>query len=190
MSSIDKITAGVFNRMKNPVQMATAVLPDGEGEKRKVRVADEEETSKKQKSASTVAPVKYVMKNKILAEGATLINFCGAHPELFLERLQGNIELVWCDNGTKEGFIDPFVKAFFHYDKKNPNAVKTFEELKKKTGIFVGVSRRISREVNQSQLKEGNNNGMFKLTYSFVVASRTHLIWNRNIACVWKPLQM
>ena len=161
-------TAGVFNKtMKNPpkLQMATAVSPDGRGEKRKERIADEEEESKKSKQSVSVPLVKYVMKSKILVEGAKPSNFSGAHPELFLQKLQGNIELVWCDDGKKEGFIDPFVKAFFHYDKKNPNAVKTFKELKKKTCIFVGVSRRISRQMNESELKEGNHGGMFKLTY-------------------------
>ena len=96
-------------------------------------------------------------------KGATPSNLSGTHPELFLERLQGNIELVWCNDGKKEGFIDPFVKAFFHCDKTNPNAVKMLEDLKKKTGVFVAVSRRISREKNESQFKEGNHDGLFKL---------------------------
>ncbi len=128
-------------------------------------MAYEEEESKKQQLNVIVPTVKYVMKNEILEKGVTPSNLSGTHPELFLERLQGNIELVWCDDGKKEGFIDPFVKAFFHYEEKNPNAVKTYEELKKKTGIFVGVSRRISQEMNEPQLKQGNQGGMFKLTY-------------------------
>jgi hypothetical protein len=161
-------TTGLFKTVNNPanLQMATAVSPDGRGEKRKVTAADKEEVeSKKQKQSVTVPSVKYAMKREILAEGVKPSNLSGAHPELFLERLQGNIELVWCNDGTKEGFIDPFVKAFFHYEEKNPNAVKTYEELKKKTGIFVGVSRRISQEMNEPQLKQGNQGGMFKLTY-------------------------
>ena len=167
MSSVGRTNYvfGTTNSMSKLPVVATMVSPDTRAEKRKTRIEDEEEESKKQKQDSTVSPVRYEMKNKILAEGEVPSNFAGAHPELFLERLQGNIETIWCDDGKKEGFIDPFVKAFFHYDKKNPNAVKTFEELKKKTGIFVAVSRRISQEVNQSQLKEGNNGGMFKLTY-------------------------
>jgi hypothetical protein len=161
-------TSGVFKTVKNPanLQMPTTVSPDGRGKKRKVTAADEEEVeSKKQKQSATVPSVNYVMKSEILVEGAKPSNLSGAHPELFLERLQGNIELVWYDDGKKEGFIDPFAKAYFHCDRKNPNAVKTFEELKKKTGIFVGVSRRISQQMNEPQLKQGNQGGMFKLTY-------------------------
>jgi hypothetical protein len=159
--------SSVFKTMENPprLETATVVSPIGQGKKRMAGVADEEEESKKQKQNVVVSTVKYVMKNEILEKGVTPSNLSGMHPELFLERLQGNIELVWCDDGKREGFIDPFVKAFFHYDKMNPNAVKTFEDLKKKTGIFVGVSRRISREKNESQFKEGNHGGLFKLTY-------------------------
>jgi hypothetical protein len=171
-------TAGVLKQAtKHPpklqlpkLQMATAVSPDRQGEKRKVRVANEEEESNK------VSSMKYTMKSEILKEGETPSNLSGAHPELFIEKLQGNIELIWCDDGKKEGFIDPFVKAFFHYDKKNPNAVKTFEELKKNTGIFVGVSRRLSRQRNEAALKEGNQGGMFKLTY-FI----RHSDWNNHL---------
>jgi hypothetical protein len=159
--------ADAFKTMENPprLEMATVVSPDRQGEKRMAREVDEEEESKKQKQSGVVSTVKYVMKNEILEKGVTPSNLSGAHPELFVERLQGNIELVWCNDGKKEGFIDPFVKAFFHCDKKNPNAVKMFEDLKKKTGIFVGVSRRISQETNEAKLKEGNQGGMFKLTY-------------------------
>ncbi len=157
----------MFQTMENlpRLEMATVVSPNRQGEKRMAREADEEEESKKQKQNVVASTVKYVMKNEILEKGVTPSNLSGTHPELFLERLQGNMELVWCNDGKKEGFIDPFVKAFFHYDKTNPTAVKTFEDLKKKTGIFVGVSRRISWEKNESQFKEGNHGGMFKLTY-------------------------
>jgi hypothetical protein len=141
------------------------VTPNGQGTKRMVRVADEEEESKKQKQNVVASTVKCVMKNEIQVKGVTPSDLSGTHPEWFLERLQGNTDLVWCDDGKREGFIDPFVKAFFHCDKTNPNAVKTFEDPKKKTGTFVGVSRRVSREKNESQFKEGNHDGMFKLTY-------------------------
>ena len=107
--------ADAFNTMNNPSRlgMAAVVSPNSQGEKRKARVADEEEESKKQQLNVIVPTVKYVMKNEILEKGVTPSNLSGMHPELFLERLQGNIELVWCNDGKKEGFIDPFVKAFF-----------------------------------------------------------------------------
>jgi len=160
--------------------MAT-VSPDRRGEKRKTRIADEEEESERQKQNVIMPAVEYAMKSEILMEGVLPSNLSGVHPELFIERLQGNIELVWCDDGKKEGFIDPFLKAFFHYDKKSPNAVKKFEELKKKTGIFVGVSRRISKEMNEPELKEGNHGGMFKLTY-FIRRSDSEV--NRRVCLV------
>jgi len=159
--------SSVIKTMENPprLETATVVSPNEHGNKRMMRTADEEEESKKQKQNVVVSTVKYVMKNDIMEKGVIPSNLSGTHPELFLERLQGNIDLVWCDDGKKEGFIDPFVKAYFHYDKTNPNAVKMFENLKRKTGIFVGVSRRISLEKNESQFKEGNHGGLSKLTY-------------------------
>ena len=59
--------------------------------------------------------------------------------------------------------------------------MKKFEELKKKTGIFVGVSRRISKEMNEPELKEGNHGGMFKLTY-FIRRSDSEV--NRRVCLV------
>ena len=105
----------MFQTMENPSrsEMANVVSPNGQGEKRVARVADEEQESKKQKQNVVVSTVKHVMKNEILEKGVTPSNLSGTHPELFLERLQGTMELVWCNDGKKEGFIDPFVKAFF-----------------------------------------------------------------------------
>jgi hypothetical protein len=83
-------TSGVFKTVKNPanLQMPTTVSPDGRGKKRKVTAADKEEVeSKKQKQSATVPSVNYVMKSEILVEGAKPSNLSGAHPELFLERL-------------------------------------------------------------------------------------------------------
>jgi hypothetical protein len=159
--------ADAFNTMNNPSRlgMAAVVSPNSQGEKRKARVVDEEEESKKQQLSVIVPTVKYVMKNEILEKGVTPSNLSGTHPELFLERLQGNIELIWCDDGKKEGYIDPFVKAYFQYDRTIVTEMKTFEDLKKKTGIFIAVSRRISQKVNQATLKQVNNGGLFKLTY-------------------------
>lgn len=108
---------------------------------------------------------KYAMKNSILGPDTVPVDLCGAHPELFVESLQGNIDIVWCDDSKKEGFIDPFMKAYFKYNAKDPNAVKLFQRLQKKTGIFVAVSRRESKDSNQAMMKEGSHGGLFKLTY-------------------------
>jgi hypothetical protein len=49
------------------------------------------------------------------------------------------------------------------------------EDLKNKTGIFAAAGRRVSRIENQLQMKQGNNGGMFKLTY--LIRRRG---WNHN----------
>jgi hypothetical protein len=147
------------------LNVVVAVSPDARGEKRKAIGNGETYDTKNKKGDAVTERVKYVMKTEVLTEGVEPTNLCNSHPELFLESLQGNIDLVWCQDGKKEGYIDPFNKAFFEYERKNPNAVKTFMELKKKTGIFVATNRRISREVNEPDMKEGNHGGLFKMTY-------------------------
>ena len=145
--------------------LSAVVSPDDVGEKRKSRInADENEENRKKQNVNR-SEIKYEMSRSVLTESVEPISLCASHPEMFLERLQGNIELVYCDDGLKEGFIDTFNKAYFHVDKSKPDAVKKYQELKAKTGIFVAVCRRLNRETNQPHLKEGTNGGMFKQTY-------------------------
>jgi hypothetical protein len=160
-------TVGIMSTLEDQsrLNVVAAVSPDARGEKRKAIGDGEIYGTKNKKGDAVTERVKYVMKTEVLTEGVEPTNLCSSHPELFLESLQGNIDLVWCQDGKKEGYIDPFNKAFFEYDRKNPNAVKTFMELKKKTGIFVAINRRISPEVNEPDMKEGNHGGLFKMTY-------------------------
>lgn len=126
---------------------------------------NDDDVNKRHKNTTSVVVVSYEMKTEILPNGTPPVNLRSSHPELFLESLQGNIDIIWCNDGIKEGYIDPLMKALFAHDKKDAKAFKVMEELKMKTGIFAAAGRRISRTENQVQMKEGNNGGMFKLTY-------------------------
>lgn len=107
----------------------------------------------------------YSMKLEIVPQGTSPVNLRSSHPELFVESLLGNIDIIWCNDGNREGFIDPLMKALFSPDKRDIKALKIMEELKRNTHIFAATGRRVSPTENQVQMKQGNNGAMYKLTY-------------------------
>lgn len=155
------------------MSLSFTVVSPPEKEKRK-HVGDDEDdtpfTERRQPSIDLMT--RYTIKQKVLVGEGQPINLSSSHPEMFLESLQGNIEIIWCDDGIKEGFVDTFNKAYFNVDNTMPDAVKKARELREKTGIFVSCSRRISRESNNPVMKAGNNGGSYKSIYFIRLASQ------------------
>jgi hypothetical protein len=155
---------------------AITVVSPGEKEKRKDRLDDDDEAISNKKQNVIEGGTRYeICKQTVLTRSLQEpINLCGSHPEMFLESLAGNIEIVWCDDGAKEGFVDTFNKAYFNVDTTNAEAVRKASELRQKTGIFVACSRRISRHINKPVMKEGSNGLSYKSTYYVRFAARNN----------------
>ena len=83
--------------------------------------------------------------------------FLGTVPEMFVIELQGGIELIYCNQGNSEAFVQPLVNAFFQVPPENKTAVALRKELVEKTQILCVVPRRVSHKENVPQTKPAQN---------------------------------
>lgn len=98
--------------------------------------------------------------------------FVGNTPEWLLIRLQGGVELIYCDQGKAEAFINPVIQQLFKAGPTDKAAINIRTELQQKTGILCCVARRKSREEDEPALKHAHanahntyGNAQFKMTY-------------------------
>jgi hypothetical protein len=96
-------------------------------------------------------------------------NFMVNNPELFCFDLLGNIQLISCDQGSNEGFIQLFTAMYFHTKKDDRDGQRRLHRLKEVTKIIAMVPRRKSRFQNEPVMKPPgkSDNGMvcFKKCY-------------------------
>jgi hypothetical protein len=80
-------------------------------------------------------------------------NFMGNNPELFCLDLPGKIELIFCDQGLNEGFVQPFTAMYFHARDNDKDGQNKLIKLKKRTKIIAMVPRRASHLQNEPIMK-------------------------------------
>lgn len=88
--------------------------------------------------------------------------FVGTQPELFVIQLRGGLELIYCNQGSNEGFLQPLISALFQVSPGDQSGIQIRNNLCKKTKILCAVPRRESREENTPQLKTSESNGSVK----------------------------
>jgi hypothetical protein len=77
----------------------------------------------------------------------------GNNPEFFCLDLRGGLQLISCDQGPNEGFIQPFTALYFHANKDDRDAQRRLSYLKETTKIIAMVPRRKSRLINEPIMK-------------------------------------
>jgi hypothetical protein len=96
-------------------------------------------------------------------------NLMGNNSELFCLDLRGQIQLIWCDQGSNEGFLQPFSALYFHSNPNDREAQRKVQELRKITKIIAMVPRRKNRIENEPIMKppgKGDNGvSRFKKCY-------------------------
>jgi hypothetical protein len=95
-----------------------------------------------------------------LPTGITPSYYVGNIPEFFLLRLQAGLELIYCDQGAGEAFLNPIIHTLFNVNSKDKVGIKMRNELQEKTHILCVASRRKSRQINEPITKpagSGNN---------------------------------
>ena len=98
-------------------------------------------------------------------------NLMNNHPELTCYDMAGGIQLVACDQGTNEGFIQPFTALYFHTRQEDRDATRKVAELRKATNVIAMVSRRWSKEKDEPVMKHPgkNDNGVVKYKKCYLV---------------------
>lgn len=98
-------------------------------------------------------------------------NLMGNNSELYCLELQGGIELISCDHGQNEGFIQPFTAKYFYTRKDDRDGQKVFRDLKEKTHIIAMVPRRMARERDEPIMKPPGkaDNGVARFKKCYLV---------------------
>lgn len=74
-------------------------------------------------------------------------------PELVSVDMRGCIDLIICNQGLQEGFINPFINAYFNYNPSDRTAQTNGKRLKAATSIIAAVARRTSLASNTARKK-------------------------------------
>ena len=99
----------------------------------------------------------------VKAFGSKPANLLTDNPELFAVKARGGVEFLYCSRQDgSEGFLHPFFLQYFT-TKEDEGTKKAVKELFQKTKIIAVVGRRLSKEVNDYELKEVD--GKFKKAY-------------------------
>lgn len=96
-------------------------------------------------------------------------NFLGTGPEFFMIRLKGNLELIYCDQGSNEGFLKGLMDTLFQVKPGNLAQEKIRDDLVAKTNILCVVPRRKSHSENVPQLKNADNGSAVKYKKMYFV---------------------
>ena len=90
-------------------------------------------------------------------------NLMTNNPEFYVETMKGGfLQLVWCDQQGKEGFIHPFLDKLFD---KAPRHLNEYARIKQVTNVIAQVPRRFSKAINEPQMKDGKDNNRYKKSY-------------------------
>lgn len=83
---------------------------------------------------------------------------------MYLVQMRGPIELIYCNQGLNEAFLNPFMSMYFHSggssfeEVGSRNTKNQVIELRKKTKIIAAVPRRINLQTNEPEMKPGSKN--------------------------------
>ena len=99
-----------------------------------------------------VAPIRDKLKLKSLQDVQPK-SFLYKRPELVSINMRGCIDLIACNQGLKEGFINPFIDTYFNYDPSDRAAESKGKRLKAATSIIAAVARRTSLTSNTARKK-------------------------------------
>ena len=86
-------------------------------------------------------------------------NYISTGTEKFSINMRGPIDLIGCNQGSTEGFVNPFIEAYF-----NQKSLDTTKCLKKNTNIIAVVSRHVGMNVNKPQMKQVKSRS-YKMSY-------------------------